>query len=350
MINRINRDFKKILIIQTAFAGDVILTLPLPEAIKEKYPDSEISFMCIPGVKSVLKNNPFISEVIVYDKKDSQRGILQFHKFLKYIKSKNFDLIISPHRSFRSTMLSHLSKVPNTISFDTSSYSSKYKTTVKYKKDVHEIIRNLSLLEPLRIISNEIIPPKLYPAEKDFNAVANLLKRFKIEEGEKFITIAPGSVWFTKTFPDIKFVKLVTVLNDFDVKIVIVGGEEDSGLGAMIKILSRNFKIYNAAGKLDYVQSAELIKRSKVLITNDSAPMHLANAVGTQVLAIFGATIPGFGFYPYGKNDKIFQIEGLKCRPCGIHGGKKCPVKTFDCMNKLDETLIALEAMKSVIS
>jgi heptosyltransferase II len=348
MMERNNPGFKNILVIQTAFAGDVILTLPVLQVLKEKNPDVKISLMCIPEVSNLLQNNPNVDEVILYDKKGSQKGLLQFGKLIKLVKSKNFDLIISPHRSFRSTLISHFSKIPNTISFDTSAFSSKYKTRVIYKKDAHEIVRNLSLLAPLGIEINEIIPPKLFPTQKDVNLVDELLKANNIFEYEKFITLAPGSVWYTKTFPEDKFVKLLGVLNDFNVKIVLIGGEDDSGLGALIKVLSKNLKVYNFAGKLSYLQSAELIRRSKVLITNDSAPLHLANAVGTRVLAIFGATIPEFGFYPFGKDDKIFQVNGLKCRPCGIHGGNKCPVRTFDCMNKIDETEIALEAMRII--
>ncbi len=345
-----NFDFKNILIIQTAFAGDVILTLPVLQVLKEKYPESKISFLCIPDVASLFDNNPFLDELILYDKRYSQKGINGFLKLLNYIKSKKFDLIISPHRSFRSTMLSHLSKVPNTISFDTSAFASKYKTRVVYNKNVHEIVRNLSLLAPIGIFKNEIIPPKLFPSEKDIKIVSAILSAFKIEKDDKFITIAPGSVWFTKTFPETKFIKLLTILNDFSVKIVLVGGDDDFGLCAKIKVLSKNFKVFNAAGKLTLLQSAELIRHSKVLVTNDSAPLHLANAVGTRVLAIFGATIPEFGFYPYGENDFVFQIKDLKCRPCSIHGGNKCPIKTLDCLNKIDETGIALEIMKSVTS
>lgn len=343
-------NFKNILIIQTAFAGDVILTLPVLEAIKEKYVEVKISFLCIPETSNILQNNPFVDEVILYDKKNSQKGILQFKKLLKYIKGKNFDLIISPHRSLRSTMLSYLSKVKNTISFDTSAYSSKYRTRVIYNKNVHEIVRNLSLLAPIGIVKNEIVPPKLFPLKDDFYFISELLKSFNISEDEKFVTMAPGSVWFTKTFPEEKFIKLLGILNNFNVKVILIGGEDDYGLCAKIKVLSKNYKVYNFAGKLTYLQSAELISRSCALVTNDSAPLHIANAVGTRVLAIFGATIPEFGFYPYGKDDKVFQINGLKCKPCGIHGGNKCPVKTFDCMKNIDEKDIAIEIMNSITS
>jgi heptosyltransferase II len=343
-------DFKNILIIQTAFAGDVILTLPVLEEIKFKYPDSKISFLCIPEVANLLENNPFLDEVIIYDKKNSQKGIFAFKKFIKKIKNKNFDLIVSPHRSLRSTLISYFSKVSRTISFDVSALSSLYKERVIYKNNVHEIIRNLSLLAPIGILKNEIITPKLFPSEKDKGVVDKLLKDFKFDDDEKFITIAPGSVWLTKAYPDTKYAKVINILNDFAVKIVMIGGEDDFGLCAKIKVLCKNLNIYNAAGKLTYLQSVELIRRSKVLLTNDSAPLHLANAVGTKVIAIFGATVPEFGFYPYGKNDVIFQTSGLKCRPCSIHGGNRCPIKTFDCMVKIDETDVALDIMKSVIA
>lgn len=343
-------EYKNILVIQTAFAGDVILTLPLIQVLKENFPVAKISFLCIPGVTQVLENNPCIDEVITYDKRKSQKGIMQFFGFIKFIKSKQFDLIISPHRSFRSTMISYLSGVGNTISFDTSSMSSKYKTRVVYKKNVHEIIRNLSLLAPLGIVKNEIIPPELFPSGNDVSVVKNLLESYNISEWDNFITIAPGSVWYTKAFPDVKFANVINVLNEFSVKIILIGGEEDFGLCAKIKVLCKNLNVFNASGKLTYLQSAELIRRSKALLTNDSAPLHLANSVGTQVIAIFGATIPEFGFYPYNKNDVVLQVNGLKCRPCGIHGGNRCPVKTFDCMNKIDETETALRIMKAVTS
>lgn len=343
-------DYKNILIIQTAFAGDVILTLPLLEEIKFKFPDANVSFLCIPGAANILDNNPFVNEVIIYDKRKSQKGIFAFYKFLKSIRAMNFDLVISPHRSLRSTLLSYFSKAGQTISFDVSAISSLYKTKVAYNSNVHEIVRNLSLLGPIGILKEDIIPPVLFPSEDDCETVDDLLKKFKIGEDEKFITIAPGSVWITKAYPEEKYAKVLNILKEFNVKIVIIGGEDDEGLGAMLKVLCKNPNVYNAAGKLSFLQSAELIRRSKVILTNDSAPLHIANAMGTKVIAIFGATIPEFGFYPIGKDDVVFQTSGLKCRPCSIHGSNRCPIKTFVCMKSIDETDVAMEIMRSVTS
>jgi heptosyltransferase II len=335
---------KNFLIIQTAFLGDVILTIPLAQEIKRNFTGSHVSFLCIPSTAGILQNHPCIDDVIVYDKRNEDKGIRNFRKLSAKLKGKKFDVLISPHRSSRSSLLSYFTKTPLSISFNKSTFSFLYKTVVDYSKNLHEIQRNLSLLAPLGIISKDIVKPDLYPSDSDKQKVSELLGKFKINE--KFVTIAPGSVWFTKTYPEEKFVSLLKLLKEFNVKVVLVGGEDDAGLCSALIYESKNFNVCNSAGKLTPLQSAELIKRSEVLLTNDSAPLHLANAVGTKVIAIFGATVPEFGFYPYGKDDVIMQTEGLKCRPCSIHGGEKCPIKTFICMHKIDEVLLCEEIIK----
>ena len=339
-------EYKKILIVQTAFLGDVILTLPLVQSIKKYSPDSFVSFLCIPSTFGLLENNPNIDEVIIYDKRNEDKGIKKYYELLKKIKEKKFDVIFSPHRSLRSTFISYFSKVPLTISYNKSSFQFLYKKIVEYDKNIHEIQRNLSLLSPFGIFEKEIIKPVLYASDNDKNVVSNFLEGNKIDG--KFITVAPGSMWYTKTYPEEKFTKLFDILREFEIKIVLVGGEDDSGLCSKIIFSSKNSNAFNSAGKLTPLQSAELIKRSSVLVTNDSAPMHLSNAVGTKVIAIFGATVPEFGFYPYGIHDIIFQTDGLKCRPCSIHGGNKCPIKTFVCMNKIDDVKLSKEILKSL--
>ena len=321
----------KILIIQTAFIGDVILTLPLVQVLKREHPDSVIEFLCIPSTAELLSNNPYINDVIIYDKR--KEGLKGLFGIAKYVKKRKYDSILSPHRSFRSSLIAFLSGCKNTISFDKSSLSAMYKQTVEYVTGIHEIQRNLKLLEPLGIIENKIIRPELFPSDRDKIVVDSLLQDKGIKENE-FVCIAPGSIWFTKRYPKEKYLKLVEMLSEKGIPVMIIGGKDDEELG---EYLSGNDNVYNMAGKLSLLESAVLINRSKMLVTNDSAPLHIANAVGTDVIAIFGATIPGFGFYPYGENDVIFETNGLVCRPCSIHGGNKCPIGTFECMMRIRE-------------
>lgn len=338
---------KKILIIQTAFLGDVILTLPLVQVLRKHFPDSRIDFICIPQTEGLLKNNPYINEVIVYDKKAPHNK--KTFSLIKNLRNKKYDLVISPHRSFRTSLISFFSNASKTISFDKSSFSFLYTDKTKYIQSLHEIQRNLSLLGLLGIKENKIIPPELFPGDDEVDEINSFFSENNININDKIISIAPGSVWFTKRFSEEKFVKLCDELNETECKIILTGGKDDSAICRYIIENSVNDKITDASGKFSILESAEIIKRSLLLITNDSAPLHIANSFGTDVIAIFGATIPAFGFYPYGKNDYVFQTEGLNCRPCSIHGGHSCPIKTFICMKNIEEKNIA-ERIKTILS
>lgn len=326
---------KKILIIQTAFLGDVILTLPLVQVLKKRYPDSSIDFICIPATSDLVKNNPLINEIIIYDKRNS--GIHGLKELIKKLRDKKYDFLISPHRSFRSALISYLSKSSLSVSFDKSSLNFLYNVRVPYTTGVHEIQRNLALLGPLGINEDKIIKPDLYTSVESVRRVENMFHDYKIENSSKIISIAPGSVWFTKRYPEEKYVKLCNLLEKTNFKIFLIGGESDTKLSHYILNNSRNRNLINVTGSLSITESIELIKRSQVLIANDSAPLHIANSVGTKVISIFGSTIPEFGFFPYGKDDIIMQTHGLVCRPCTTHGRNKCPIKTFECMTKISE-------------
>lgn len=338
---------QKILVIQTAFIGDVILTLPLIRVLHEEL-NAAVDVLCIPITSAILKNNPHINEIIIFDKKGKDKGYRRLKRIINRIKFLRYDVIVSPHRSFRSSYISYKSKVEKRISFNTSSFKFVYTDIVDYEKNKHEILRNLSLLKPLGVEKNYIIKPDLYPDEEDKRTVELLLKILKVNVEKKFIAMAPGSEWLTKRYPEYKYINLLKLLADTDIQVILIGSKKDNELCSFIVDNCRNKNVTNASGKLTLLQSAELIGKSSLLITNDSAPLHIANAMDTRVFAIFGATIPEFGFYPIGNNDLIFETKGLKCRPCGIHGGNKCPEKTLDCMKKIQESDIAEQVIKAI--
>lgn len=326
---------KRVLIIQTAFLGDAILTLPMLQILKEKNPDWKIDFLCIPATSILFKHNPLVNKLIVYDK----RGEDSFSRIKKELKG-SYDIVISPHRSARSSLLAFFSKAKKRITFDKSALNFLYTDKVNYIQDIHEIQRNLSLLKPLGIEENDIIKPELFLNKDEQNKIDNLLIEKKINEGDDLIAIAPGSVWFTKKYPKEKFAEVLNLLKNTNSKIFLIGGEADREVGEFLISNSQNKNIVNTIGRLDVLESAELIKRCRVLLTNDSAPLHIANSVGTKVISLWGATVPQFGFFPYGNEDVILETEGLACRPCSIHGGKTCPIGTFICMNNIKEQIV----------
>ncbi|HEX2788337.1 MAG TPA: glycosyltransferase family 9 protein [Ignavibacteria bacterium] len=340
MTDMINlNEINKVLIIQTAFLGDVILTLPLVQVLKKHKPGLQIDFLCIPETAGVLKNNPDINEVILYDKRQ-YKGIGKLFNLTNKLKKNKYDLIISPHRSARSTLITYFTSAKYSIAFDNSAFRSLYKIKIPYQKDIHEIQRNLSLLKPLGINETQIIKPDIYISETERKKIDEIFLQNNISSNDKIISIAPGSAWFTKRFPQEKFLKLIQSL-DNQIKIILIGGKDDISIGEYLKSNYPDSNLINLIGKLNILESAEAIRRSQILITNDSAPLHIGNSVETNVYAIFGSTIPQFGFYPFGKNDMVFEINGLACRPCGIHGRTACPLGTLECMNAIDEKNIA---------
>jgi heptosyltransferase-2 len=265
---------------------------------------------------------------------------------VKQLESRSYDLALVPHRSLRSAALTFLAGVPLRIGFNRSAGRFLMTGTTVYRRDLHEIDRNLSLLNALPIGPWQRELPRLYPSEADRKKVDRLLIELEVGHPENLVAIAPGTIWNTKRWPKERFASLAVNCDDAGLEVVLIGGEDDKRLCNEIKTLSGSSRVYDTSGALSLLQSAELIRRCKLLVCNDSAPMHFATAVGTPVLAIFGATVPSFGFGPTGPFDAVVESQGLKCRPCSIHGGDKCPIKTFDCMNNIYHDRVFRNAME----
>jgi heptosyltransferase II len=334
--------FNRILVIQTAFIGDAILTLPLIQVLKKKYPQSSIDVVVVPRTTDVFSNHPAISGIIPYDKRGKDSGLIGFFRLLKQLRAKSYELIIIPHRSLRSALIGRLLGPSVSIGFDRSTGRILFSNVIHYNPTGHEIDRNLSLLNPLSIQINRNELPQLYPSGEDVKVVDAVLDSFNVSKGSSIIAVAPGTIWNTKRWPSERFAELCKQLSSECSAVILIGGKEDIALCEEIRKagMAKEKNIFNAAGKLSLLQSAELIKRSRVVISNDSAPMHIAVAVATPVIALFGATVPEYGFAPRGAHDIIIETKGLKCRPCSIHGGKTCPIGTFECMMAITSDLV----------
>jgi heptosyltransferase II len=322
---------EKILVIQTAFLGDAVLTLPSIQRLKEKYPKSHMVIMCIPSTKDLFECSPSIDEFIVYDKRGEQKSLLTFFNILKSIRQQRFLRVYSFHRSFRSSLISFFSKAKFTTGFDKSSFSLLYKKRIKYNADHHEVARNLELIG--EDTQNE--KWRILPIIKLFSETEQKIKNIVKEINAKNIAaIAPGSFWETKIYPQEYFFEIIKFLIEQNFFIVLVGGKDDESLCKEFEdkypLSSRSL-----AGKLNVAESIYLLRECKLLITNDSAPTHLGMAANIPTLTIFCSTVPSFGFYPYNKKSEYLSFDYLDCKPCGIHGHRLCPIKTFDCGNKL---------------
>ena len=323
-----------ILIIHTAFIGDIVLSTALISKVKEKYPDSDIYYLTTPLGKEILKNNPKIKEIIVYDKRGKDKGFVAFISFVRKIRKLKIDVCLTPHRYLRSSILSLLSGASIRVGYDIASLSFVYNKKIKYDKTKHEVEKLLSFVDD----SPKRFELEMYPSEKDKIKIDTILKNFF--QNKKIILIAPGSKWFTKRWPEEYFKTLIqNLVKRNDLLIVITGGKEEKEIE-----LNLDSKVLDLRGEISLLELAELIKRAILVVSNDSAPIHITSAFpDTRIVGIFGPTVKEFGFFPWSKNSKVFEIKGLYCRPCAIHGGNSCPEKHFRCMREITTDLIENE-------
>lgn len=312
----------KFLIIQTAFIGDVILATAVAEKLHQHYPDAQIDFVVRKGNETLLSNHPFIKTVFVWDKK--QGKIKNLFTITKQVRANKYDSIINLHRFASSGFIAGFSGAKEKIGFDKNPLSFLFSKKINHEigTGIHEVERNQLLIEHLT--DNKFAKPKLYPTADNFESV----KKYK---NSNFVCLAPTSVWFTKQYPKEKWVELCDQLSK-DLTIYLLGAPNDSKACEEIKTASKNQSIVNLAGKLNFLESAALIKDAVMNYVNDSAPMHIASAMNAKTTAIYCSTIPAFGFGPLADNAQIVETKlTLDCRPCGLHGHKACPEGHFKC-------------------
>lgn len=327
---------KNILVIQTAFIGDVVLATSLIENLHQQFPKVKIDILVRKGNESLFQSHPFLNQVLVWDKKNNKYQ--NWVGLLFKIRSSQYDLVLNAQRFAATGAWTAFSKAKIKIGFDKNPFSFLFTHSVVHQfseKGQHEIDRNHQLLSSLFL--TKVAMPKLYPTASDELAVSSY-------QQTPYLCIAPASVWFTKQFSIEKWVDLINEL-PFKGPIYLIGGPGDKLLCDQILQKINRKLVVNLAGRLSFLASAALQKKAVLNYVNDSAPMHFASAVNAPVVAVYCSTLPNFGFGPLSDKSFIVQTnEALACRPCGIHGKKQCPLKHFDCAKtiKMDQLIAPL--------
>lgn len=318
----------KVLIIQTASIGDVILATPVLEGIHATMPSAVIHMMVKKGMEGLFRGHPFLGDVLVWDK---DRKYSAAFKLLGRIRKERYDAVINIQRFALTGLITGFSGAGKKIGFGKNPFSILFSQRAEHLigEGVHETDRNLSLLKPL--VSGqqwqELMGsgrPKLYPSAADKEVTG----RYK---SEPYVTISPASLWFTKQFPATKWAELIQALPD-QTRVYLLGSAADQGLCNEIISLSGRNNVTQLAGRLSFLESAALMEDAMMNYTNDSAPLHLASAVNAPSAVVYCSTVPSFGFGPLSEIRTIVQtVKTLKCRPCGLHGLRECPEGHFDC-------------------
>ncbi len=336
---------EKILVIQTAFLGDAILTLPMIQKLKEFEPNSTVDVVTIPSTAEIFHASPFVNNVIIFDKKGKQKSVLSLVRFIKELRRYQYTKIFCPHRSLRSAFIVFFSGVKATYGYSTSGFKKAYKVLIPYRTDEHEVQRNFDLIGFTYDNQNWRVLPEVTISSQNIEKIEKFLNTNHV--ANPFAAIAPGSVWNTKIYPKEYYVEIIRylILNSFSV--ILIGGNADVNL---CREIAAEFDrdIINAAGKFTVVESITLLKKAEILISNDSAPAHMGMCANIPVLTLYCSTVPNFGFFPYSDKSSYLSYDDLDCKPCGIHGLKKCPIETFDCGYKLFPNRV-IEKIKDLV-
>ena len=314
------------IVIQTSFLGDMVLTTPLIASLAERGP---VDVVATPASAGLLANNPHVRTVIEYDKRRSARGLRGFGRVVRQLRKSRAEAIYLAQGSLRSAALGFATGVPLRVGFRTSAGRALYSRTVPYRRELHHATRLWQLANPGDHPLPDEIRPRLYPDAVERAAVDALLGN--ASDPRPLVTLAPGSVWATKRWPYYK--DLARALAD-EARVVVVGSKDDRTLAEEI-LATAGAGAVDATGILTLLASAELIGRAALLVTNDSAPQHLASAMGTPTVAIFGPTVPEFGFGPLAPKSIVVGHPDLGCRPCDRHGPAVCPLQHWKCMREL---------------
>lgn len=323
-----------VLVIQTAFLGDAILGTALPERIHADHPNASIDYLVRKGNESLFNGHPFIREVLTFDK---SRKMAELWRLLWAIRQRRYEVVINAQRFTSSGLLTALSGAQLKLGYTNNPLSFLFSEKIPHRlssdklNSGHETDRLLDLYRPLGEAVSTL--PRLYPTASDLEAVATNAQR-------PYITVAPASVWFTKQWPEAKWVEFIrSVPQELDVH--LTGAASDRELCERIGVESGR-EAFIHCGKLTLLQTAALMRGAVMNYANDSAPVHIASAVDARVCAVFCSTVPEFGFTPLSEGSVVIQTEErLDCRPCGLHGHSVCPKGHFKCADTEAGRLLA---------
>jgi heptosyltransferase-2 len=307
----------KVLVIQTAFLGDVVLATSVINSIKEQIPTATVDVLVKKGQETLLLDHPSIRKVKTFDK---QRKWREITRLIRENRRENYSHIINIHRFFSSGLLAVLSRGKTLVGFDKNPWSRFYTLRLPHPvmQGIHETDRNFTLVSALGI--ERKAKPSLFPGE-------NARQKVQAFQQEPYVCFAPASVWATKQLPMEQWVELS---KKQDHVIYLLGGPSDHTLCETISTQSTG-RTVNLAGQLSLMESIALMKGAVQNYVNDSGPLHFASAVNAPVTAFFCSTVTDFGFGPLSDDSEVKEVSGLACRPCGLHGKKECPEGHFKC-------------------
>ena len=331
-----------LLVAQTSFLGDGVLTTPLLTALRARLRPRRLAVLVRPEAAPLLDGHPDVDAVLVDDKRTADAGLGGIARVARRLRGEAFDLVVSPHRSLRTAILLAAAGIPRRVGFADSRGAFLFHERVRRDRARHDVERNLALVDPF---GGSIGAPRLHvPVQAAAAARAAAL----LPEGRgALIGLAPGSVWATKRWHPDGFAGVLRAFREQGARVVVLGAPGERSVAEDI-VRRAGGGATVLAGRTDLATLVAVVDRLALLVANDSAPMHIACARETPVVAVFCATTPALGYGPWGSRSVVVEAD-LGCRPCGRHGGRRCPRGTEDCM-RLVRAGAVLAAARALLS
>jgi len=331
----------KILIVRLSSLGDIVLTQAFTSELRRIYPDSEIHYLTKQAFVGIVKLFGTVDKVLVYDK------TLASHIA---IHMQNYDIVYDLHSKLSAALIS-LFAMPAVIHRYNKARIKRQNIVRTHAKTGIDFTVRL-YLSAFRSVEGYSIPkhlpiPRLnLPTAWSSSTTENIAKTILIPRLDNKLSIAlfPGAAHQTKMFPLDKLREIIDYAKD-RYHFFLLGSEAERPLCSSLA-MSCPESCTDLCGKFTLADLIKVIGLIDIVITNDSGPMHLAAALGKPQIAIFGATHPSLGFSPMNSNARIV-CKDLDCQPCSLHGGERCPLNHFNCMNQItaEEVLNAIRSL-----
>ncbi len=336
----------KFLVIRLSSLGDVVLATPVVELLKKHHPDAEVDFLVKKEYSELLEGNGNISRIISFDSKGDHKGITGIFTIVRELKREGYTHLVDLHGNLRSRMITGLLSDSETLRYKKQVLQRRMLLWGLKPRTIHTVKAYCSSLSSLDVKTDFIPLPSIRISQEEDDVARELLRTFGISDGLLLTGLNPGAKWATKRWTEEGFVEVgKKVISELGSRVLLFGGPDEKGLCERIAE-SIGEGAFSVAGKTGLKEAAALIKRCNVFVSNDSGPMHIATAVGTPVVAIFGPTVQGFGFSPLGKS--VVVEKELKCRPCSLHGSESCPKGHLECMKGIAADSV-FEKIKEIV-
>ena len=338
-----NTSAERIIIVQTAFLGDVVLTLPLCAASRHVLPGAEVVLVTTPAAAEFVRGLGVADEVVAFDKRGTHRKLSSQRRLAQSLSRSARTSVLVPHKSLRTALFVRSIGADTIITYNDAVTRWIATDVVPYPVQRHDAQRHLHLLSPLLeskcsvpdvadllpINLGQDLPPELMPWDLSSSAPR--------------VVLAPATVWPTKQWPVTRMRELAARCLHEGLQVCVIGDASVSG------VMNGLDGVKDLTGRTTLGQAASVVATANAVVANDSAPVHLASLQNVGVVAIFGPTVPEFGFGPLGNRARVVQLADLECRPCSAHGGARCPLGTHACMTGISVDAV-FETLQSILA